>query len=181
MHGFSGTDGGFLFNNVTYTSSNGPAPQGCDLPIEKQAESPTVTPGGLEGYRLTVRNRGRVSERNLLLCDHIPNHTTFVSANRRLLRLSSRRCLFIPSLEPGHSASVHLMLRVSANTPQGILENIADLTPVPPPGPPAPPPALAEDAPPGGATAPITPIEKVKAAVKVAAKRVHPPPPLVTG
>ena len=69
----------------------------------------------------------------------------------------------------------------SASTPQGILENIADLTPVPPPGAPAPPPALAEDAPPGGATAPITPIEKVKAAVKVVAKRVHPPPPLVTG
>jgi uncharacterized repeat protein (TIGR01451 family) len=76
VHGFSGTDDGFLFNNVTYTSSNGPAPEGCDPPIEKQADSPTVTAGGLKGYRITVRNRGRVSERNLLLCDHIPNHTT---------------------------------------------------------------------------------------------------------
>ena len=74
--GFSGTNAGFLFDNVSYTSSSGPAPEGCDVPIEKQADSPTVTAGGIKG--LTVRNRGPLSERDLLLCDHIPNHTAFV-------------------------------------------------------------------------------------------------------
>ena len=91
---------GYLFDNVTTTTSNGPGPQGCDVLIDKQADSPTVTAGGIEGYRLTVRNRGRLSERNLLLCDHIPNHTTFVSADRKLRRLGRRRCLLIPRLSP---------------------------------------------------------------------------------
>ena len=119
LGGFSTPNAGFLFDNVSYTSSNGPAPQGCDEQIDKQADSPTVTAGGLEGYRLTVRNRGPLSERDLLLCDHIPNHTTFVSSDRKLRRLGRRRCLLIPRLGPGHTASVHLMLRVNATAAAG--------------------------------------------------------------
>jgi uncharacterized repeat protein (TIGR01451 family) len=98
--------GGFLFDNVTITTDNGAGPPGCDVPIDKQADSPTVTAGGLEGYRLTVRNRGRLSERNLLLCDHIPNHTTFVGADRKLSRVGRERCLRITRLGPGQDTSV---------------------------------------------------------------------------
>jgi uncharacterized repeat protein (TIGR01451 family) len=184
--GFDTTlNAGYLFDNVTTTTSTGSGLEGCDLFIDKQADSPTVTAGGIEGYRLTVRNRGRLSERNLMLCDHIPNHTTFVSADRKLRRLGRRRCLLIPRLEPGHSARVHVMLRVNATAPQGTLDNIADITPVPPPGVPVLPPVVA-DLPPGAAAiaiAQLPPIAKAKVIVKILrAKPAAPPaPPPVTG
>ncbi len=183
--GFTLSDAGFLFDNVSYSSSDGPGPQGCDEQIEKQADSPTVTAGGIEGYRLTVRNRGRLSERNLLLCDHVPNHTTFVSADHKLRRLGRRRCLLIPRIEPGHSASVHLMLRVNATAPPGNLDNIADITPVPPRDLPAVPQVdLPPGLPPSVAAAVIKPIARAKVIVKIlrAVQAARPPaPPPVTG
>src|SRR5215218_5844964 len=62
---------GYLFDNVSITPSNGPGPPGCDVPIEKTADSPTVTAGGRAGYKITVRNRGRLAARNLRACDRI--------------------------------------------------------------------------------------------------------------
>jgi uncharacterized repeat protein (TIGR01451 family) len=174
--------GGYLFDNVSVTTG-GAGPPGCDLPIEKQADSRTVTAGGHVGYRLSVRNRGRLSERNLLFCDHIPRHTTFVSADRKLRRVGARRCLFIPVLRPRQRASVHLVLHVNANAPPGPLENTADLAPdLPPVLPPAPPSTMVPDVP-GKVTTTPPVIKKVKAVVTVRAKpkRVHPPPPRVTG
>jgi uncharacterized repeat protein (TIGR01451 family) len=181
--GFSGTNAGYLFDNVSYSSSNGAGPEPCDLDIGKTPDSSTVTAGGLAGYTLTAHNRGKLAERNLLLCDHIPKHTTFVSANRKLRQIGSKRCLFIRSLGPGQSASVHVMLRVDANTAPGNLDNVADITPEPPTGVPETPPAVAEDVPPNlppsGASAPVKPIKKVKAVVKVRAAVSAAPP--VTG
>lgn len=184
------TTGGYLFDNVSVTTDDGAGPPGCDVPIDKVADSPTVTAGSVAGYRLTARNRGRLTARNLLLCDHIPNHTTFVSANRKLRRLGRRRCLFIPRLGPGQHASVHLRLRVNATAPLGILDNNADVGPVEPPNLPLLP------LPPGTSVpelpGPVTPataikaivVKKVKAIVRVvrAAQAVRPPaPPAVTG
>ena len=172
--------GGYLFDNVSVTTG-GAGPPGCDLPIEKQADVRTVSPGGHVRYRLTVRNRGRLSERDLLLCDHIPRHTTFVSADRKLRRVGGRRCLFIPRLGPGQRASVHLLLHVDANAPPGNLDNIADIEPdLPAVLPPAPPSTMVPDVP-GKVTNTPPVIKKVKSVVKVRAKRVHPPPPIVTG
>ena len=92
------------------------------------------------------------------------------------------------SVTPGGSASVHLMLRVNANAPLGNLDNVADITPEPPPGVPAvPPPVLKGDLPPGAvavAIAKLPPIAKAKVLVKVLrAKRTPrpPAPPPVTG
>ncbi|HKE79270.1 MAG TPA: hypothetical protein VKB54_08185 [Solirubrobacteraceae bacterium] len=127
--GFELTSAGYLFDNVTVTTANGPGPPGCDDVIVKTADQRTVTAGGVEGYRITVRNRGEGSDRNVLACDRIPRGTTFVRANRRLLHLGNRRCLFIPRLRAGQSVSFHLDLRVNANAPPGTLSNIADITP----------------------------------------------------
>jgi uncharacterized repeat protein (TIGR01451 family) len=178
--------GGYLFDNVTTTSGTGPTPPSpsCDVTIEKQADSGTVTAGGVAGYRITVRNRGRLSQNNLLACDHIPREATFVTADRKLRRIGRRRCLFISRLGPGQRVSVHIMLRVNANAPKGTLDNVTDVTPTPtpPPGSPAPPPAENADLPPGGATAPVTPVAKATAPVKVVAKKTGAPaPPPVTG
>ena len=113
---------GYLFDNVSITPSNGPGPPGCDVPIEKTADSPTVTAGGRAGYRITVRNRGRLAARNLRACDQIPRQMTFVSADRRLRRIGRQRCLAIPRLQPGQRVSFHLVLQVNANAPPGTLD-----------------------------------------------------------
>jgi uncharacterized repeat protein (TIGR01451 family) len=184
--------GGFLFDNVSVTTGTGAAPVGCGVTIDKQADSPTVTAGALAGYTITARNRGHLTARDLLLCDHIPRHTTFVSADRKLRRLGRRRCLLIPRLGPGKSTSVHLDLRVNANAPQGILDNIADIGPVVPPGspsapvvPPLPTIPTVPDLPAGARVVPATAIKalvakKVTAILKVIAKKAVAPPP-VTG
>lgn len=119
--------GGYLFDNVTTTTANGPGPPGCDTPIEKTADSPTVRAGGRAGYQITVRNRGRVAARNLRVCDHIPRRMAFVSADRRLRRIGRQRCLMIPRLRPRERVSFHVVLQVDADTPQGTVPNIADI------------------------------------------------------
>lgn len=182
--------GGYLFDNVTTTTA-APGPPGCDLPIEKTADSPTVIAGGLVGYRISVRNRGRLSERNVLVCDHIPREMTFVSADRKLRRLGRRRCLLIQRLGPGQRVSFHLVLRVDANAPPGTVDNIVDETPVAPPvtttppviTPPATPPGAQVPDVPGKVTGTPPVIKMVRAPVKVLARRklAAPPPPHVTG
>ena len=101
------------------------------MPIEKTADSPTVTAGGRAGYQITVRNRGRLAARNLRVCDRIPRRMTFVSADRKLRRIGRQRCLVIPRLRPGQRVSFHLVLQVNANAPPGTLANIAEVTPPP--------------------------------------------------
>ena len=172
--------GGYLFDNVSITPSDGPGPPGCDVPIEKEADQSTVRAGGRVGYRLTARNRGRLPARNLRLCDRIPRRMTFVSADRRLRRVGRQRCLAIPRLRPGQRASFHLVLQVSPNAPQGRVTNIGEVTPPPvtqpSPGPGSP-------ASPGGPPAVIAkpkPIAIARASVRVL-KRVRPKPPTFTG
>jgi uncharacterized repeat protein (TIGR01451 family) len=181
--------GGFLFDNVSVTTDNGPGPPGCDLPSEKQADAAAVSAGGLDGFRITVRNRGRLSARNLLVCDRIPRDMTFVSADRKLRRIGRRRCFVIPRLGPGQRTSVHLVVRVDANAAPRTVDNIADITPVPPADVPAappasgapPPPALGADVP-GKITDIIPPFKIFNAVVKILAKKaVAPTPPPVTG
>jgi uncharacterized repeat protein (TIGR01451 family) len=165
--------GGYLFDNVSITPSDRPSPPGCDVPIEKTADSPTVTAGGRAGYRIAVRNRGRLAARNLRACDRIPRQMTFVSADRRLRRIGRQRCLAIPRLQPGQRASFHLVLQVNANVAPGTLTNTGEVTPppvtTPSPGPGSP-------ASPGGPPAVIAtpapiPIARAKAVVKIV-KRV---------
>lgn len=174
-------NGGYLFDNVITTTSNGAGPPGCDLTIGKTPDSPTATAGGVAGYQITMRNRGRLTARRLLLCDRIPRQTTFMSATRTLRRLGRRRCLLIPSLGPGKSAGFHISLRVAADA-TGDLSNIADILPGEPP---VLPPLISLPLPtlPPNVAAVIgqaPPIAKVKVLVRVLrAARTAPPP--VTG
>jgi uncharacterized repeat protein (TIGR01451 family) len=177
---------GYIFDNVSVTTGTGPSLPGCDVTIDKQADSPTVTAGGLAGYRLTAHNRGQITARNLLLCDRIPGRTRFVAADRKLRHIGGRRCLFISSLGPGKSTSVHVMLRVNATAPPGILGNVADIGTVGPPGTPLLPPGTSRPDIPG--LRPVVPgspfralLKQVKAIVKVVARKAAPAPPPVTG
>jgi uncharacterized repeat protein (TIGR01451 family) len=168
--GFDGVDGGYLFDNVTVTTANGPGPAGCDLVVDKDADRPTVSAGGRVGYEITARNRGRLAARNVWVCDHVPRRMTFVSADRRLRRLGRQRCLLIPRLGPGQRVSFHLELQARAEASLGPLTNIADITPGTPDLPAIDPPAGSE---PGTSPAPgaVPPrvIAKAKAIVRARA------------
>ena len=123
--------GGYLFDNVTTTTADGAGPPGCNLPVEKTADSPTVNAGGQAGYQITVRNRGRLAARNLQAGDHIPARMTFVSSDRKLVRVGRQRCLMIRRLAPGQRVSFHLVLRVAASAPPGTVDNVVDIIPIP--------------------------------------------------
>jgi uncharacterized repeat protein (TIGR01451 family) len=173
-------NGGYLFDNVSITTG-GPGPPTCDLPIEKQANKRTVHPGGLVRYRLTVRNRGRLAERNLLVCDHIPRQAIFVSASRKLRHLGPRRCLLISRLRSGQRASFHIVLRVKPNAAPGVMDNTGDETPVQPPDVPPPvtmpPGSTTPDVPGSGAGTP-PPVGQDSAPVRIVRPRI---PPRFTG
>ena len=170
------TSGGYLFDNVTVTTGTGPSTPGCDVTIDKQADAPTVTAGGLEGYTITARNRGSAVARNVQVCDRIPRHTTFVRADRELSSVGRQRCFVIPRLSPGQRESVHLTLHVDASAPAGRLTNIADVTPgvlgL------RPPPAVATDLPGplvrAGARIASAKVKRARAVVKVLARRIRP-------
>jgi uncharacterized repeat protein (TIGR01451 family) len=144
---------------------------GCGPPptIDKEADSPTVTAGGLAGYRITVTSRSRRTARNLWICDRIPRHMTFVRATRTLRIFRRMRCLVIAGLLPHHSTSFNLTLRVASNAPNGTETNVAEELPGGGviPGNPEPPPVT-------------KPIAKAKAKVTVR-HRSPAPPPRVTG
>jgi uncharacterized repeat protein (TIGR01451 family) len=183
--------GGYLFDNVTTTTTNRGGPAGCDLPVQKEADTPTVSAGGRVGYRITVRNRGRAVARRARVCDRIPRRMTFVSADRRLLRVGRLRCLVIPRLRPGQRVSFHIVLQVDADAPPGTMDNTADVTPGTPgtPGSPGPsPPAPGAPTPPAAppvAAAPPKAIAKDTATVKIKrakpAQRGRPTRPPFTG
>ena len=175
------TSGGYLFDNVSITPSDGPGPPGCDVPIEKDVDQSTVRAGGQVGYRITVRNRGRLAARNLRACDRIPRQMTFVSADRRLRRIGRQRCLTIPRLRPGQRVSFHLVLRVNPNAPEAVVTNIGEITPPPPP--PIPPTDPGSPASPLGPPAVIgkpKPIARDRASVRIL-KRVKAKRPPFTG
>jgi uncharacterized repeat protein (TIGR01451 family) len=181
-------NGGYLFDNVTTTTSVATGPPSCDLTIDKTADSPTVTAGGVAGYQITVHNRGRLAARHLLLCDRIPRRATFVSASQRLSRLRVGRCLLIPRLGPGQSTGFHVDLRVASDAPPGSLSNIADVLPGVPGGagePPVLPPLTNLPFPilPASIRAVIAqapPIARARALVRIIRAARTPPPP-VTG
>jgi uncharacterized repeat protein (TIGR01451 family) len=171
--------GGYLFDDVRTTTANGPGPPNCDVPIEKKPDQRTVTAGGNAGYRITVRNRGRVAARHLLACDLIPRRMTFVRADHKLIRVGRRRCLLIPRLLPGHRVSVHLVLHVNANAPQGRMDNTGEI--MPPPPPPPPPGVVPEPPAPERPIVKPPPIARDKAGVRVVKRAKAKKPPRFTG
>src|SRR5262245_6091467 len=150
------------------------APDGCP-DVDKDADSPTVTAGGLAGYRITVTNRSRRhTARNLWICDRIPSRMTFVRATRRLLVFRRMRCLVVARLLPRRSTSFHLTLRVSSNTLNSSETNDAEVIPGPPSGGGTPAPPDTKPPPVRKPAAKARPIAKANAKVKVR-RLAHPP------
>jgi uncharacterized repeat protein (TIGR01451 family) len=160
---------------------------GPDPIIDKNPDSPTATPGGLIGFRVTAWNRGRVTGRHLGVCDLPPRQLVFVRAGRRLKRIGKRLCLTIPRLRPSARFSFHLTFRVARNAPVGTIINDGELTPGPPnkeaPSKRPPPNSTPPDDPPGETAADNVVIARTRARLLIRATRLlrRPPPPAVTG
>jgi uncharacterized repeat protein (TIGR01451 family) len=158
---------------ITIASDCGPP----DI-ITKAPDSPTVTAGGLAGYRITVSNPGRVAARNWWVCDRMPRGTTFVGASRRLRVFRHMRCLVIPTLGPHQHISFHVTARVASNAPTGsALTNIAVVIP----GPPAATPGTPAAVPPPGQVPIAGDGAKQKVLRHPAGSPPAPAPPPVTG
>jgi len=155
------------------------APGACAI-IDKDADSPTVTAGGLAGYQITVTNRSRVTARNWWACDRIPRHATFVRSTRKLRRLRRLQCLVIPTLRPHQKIGFHVTLRLAPQTPNTTLTNVGEVIP----GNPTPPGTPTRPGAPSGGTPPPParpPMAKDDAKVTVRHPIPHPAPPRVTG
>jgi uncharacterized repeat protein (TIGR01451 family) len=124
--GFSEQDGGFLFFGETTSSDAGPGPQDPEVGVDKAASARTVHPGDLVRYTITARNRGHATARNFVVCDRIPRQETFVSADRGLRRIGSRRCLVIRRLPGGQTTVFHLTARVGRSMTAGRIDNMTD-------------------------------------------------------
>jgi uncharacterized repeat protein (TIGR01451 family) len=122
--------GGYLFDNVSITPSNGPGPPGCpgggevpppDIDIDKKTQTQSALPGDTITYRISVRNRGDAPVRGLRACDRAPRALRFVGSSARLRRTAGRRlCRTIRLLRPGQRntfrATFQLRTNVTAQT-----------------------------------------------------------------
>ena len=93
--------GGYLFDNVSITPSNGPGPRGCPgggegptppIDIDKTTQTRSALPGDLITYRISVRNRGDAPLRSLRACDRAPRALRFVGASHACIALGTVGC-----------------------------------------------------------------------------------------
>jgi uncharacterized repeat protein (TIGR01451 family) len=117
--------GGYLFDNVSITPSNGPGPPGCRPPdIDKTTQTRFARPGDLITYRISVRNRGDAPMRGLRACDRVPRALRFVGARPRLHRVAGRRlCRTIRLLRPGQRKTFRATFRLRANVTADTVTN----------------------------------------------------------
>ena len=125
------SSGGYLFDNVSITPSNGPGPPGCSgwkarrqIDIDKTTQTRFAQPGDLITYRITVRNRGDAPVRGLRACDRAPRALRFVRSTARLRRAAGRRlCLTIRLLRPGQRKTFRATFRLRANVTADTVTN----------------------------------------------------------
>ena len=143
------TSGGYLFDNVSITPSNGPGPPGCPgggegpppVDIDKTTQTQFAQPGDLITYRITVRNRGDAPVPSLRTCDRVPRALKFVRSSARLHRAAGRRlCRITGLLRPGHRTTFRATFRLRSNLTAATVTNGATTeTPTASPPSPSPP------------------------------------------
>ena len=186
--------GGYLFDNVSITPSDGPGPKACsggggegpppDIDIDKETQTQFARPGDLITYRFSVRNSGDAPVRGVRTCDRAPRALRFVRSTARLHRAAGRRlCLTTGRLRPGQRTTFRATFQLRANVTAQTVTNGASVdiptesapSPLPPDSGPAPSPL-----PPDSAVIPRPrrrPVARAAATIKVRTAA----PPVVTG
>jgi uncharacterized repeat protein (TIGR01451 family) len=122
--------GGYLFDNVTTTTADGPGPGAdCAPPtdIDKTTQTRFARPGDLITYRISVRNRGDAPVRGLRACDRAPRALRFVRSRPRLHRAAGRRLCLTLRLRPGQRKTFRVTFRLRANVTADTVSNGASV------------------------------------------------------
>jgi uncharacterized repeat protein (TIGR01451 family) len=128
--------GGYLFDDVSYTASDGAGPSrgNCGIDIDKTTQTRVARPGQLITYAITVRNHSDAPARRLRACDRPPRALTFVRASAPVHRVAGRRlCLTIPVLQPGQRMRFRVTFRLGAHVTADTVTNdgSADIPTIP--------------------------------------------------
>jgi uncharacterized repeat protein (TIGR01451 family) len=100
------------------------------ITIEKRADREQLQPGGVIGYRITVRDPGRVAAWNVRVCDNAPRQLRLMTATRRLRHVGRSLCTVLPHLAPHEHTSLHLTFRVARDAGgEATIDNTATATP----------------------------------------------------
>jgi uncharacterized repeat protein (TIGR01451 family) len=144
--------GGYLFDNVSITPSNGPGPPGCPpVDIDKTTQTRFARPGDLVTYRISVRNRGDAPVRGAQACDRVPRALRFVRSTARLQSAAGGRlCRTTGLLQPGERETFNATFQLRTNVTAPTVTNGASVD-IPIGSAPSPRPPDASPPPPQGA------------------------------
>ena len=97
------------------------------ISLDKRASSPIVKAGGTVGFTITWKNTGKASAKNVVICDDLPNHLTFVSAAGAVHR-NGKVCWTRTSVARGTTLVFRVVARVDATVGNVKLVNVATAT-----------------------------------------------------
>ncbi len=97
------------------------------LQLTKTASRSTVDAGDQVGFTVVLRVRGPVAAANVLMCDTLPAHMTFVSAPGATF-VGGKACWAFASLAAGARRTFHIVAHVDADAPNGVERNVARAT-----------------------------------------------------
>ena len=118
------TPGGVL--TCTVTNVQRPGPLGV-LVLDKASNRRIVSPNQRVTFRITVRNRGRGTARNVITCDRMPAGLRVVSAPGA--RRSGRNlCWRVASMRPNTRRTFKVVARVGPSSRRRVIVNPADVT-----------------------------------------------------
>lgn len=92
------------------------------LSVRKRADRTVVTAGGVIAYRITVRNLGRATARNLRICDRLGPGLSYVTRRGSRLR-NGQACWTAASLASGRSRTFRVTARTTAATSSRSVSN----------------------------------------------------------
>ncbi|WP_320669425.1 Ig-like domain-containing protein [Patulibacter defluvii] len=112
-------------STYTPTVTPGPAP---NLRLTKTANAKRVTAGQRVKYTIKVRNTGKGTARNVVVCDLLPKNVTVVARGGGKLKRGKLCFAKIPSLAPGKAKSYRITVRIDRDAPKGSQTNRATAT-----------------------------------------------------
>jgi fimbrial isopeptide formation D2 family protein/uncharacterized repeat protein (TIGR01451 family) len=90
-----------------------------NLDIEKKADQTVVTPGKNISYTITVKNKGTMVLRDIIIIDLLPDYTKYVSSNHggKYNQSKDEVVWKIKSLAPGKIVKLKLVLKTNKSIP----------------------------------------------------------------
>jgi uncharacterized repeat protein (TIGR01451 family) len=97
------------------------------ISLHKRASSPAVKAGSTVGFTIRWKNTGKAAAKHVTICDHLPNHMTFISTEGASFK-SGKACWTRRSVARGATLTFRVVARVDANVGNEKLVNVATAT-----------------------------------------------------